>query len=187
MLQALRTALLVTGLMAVAPTLVRAAEPAHAVGVRQVEFVTPTDRRPLSLVVFYPAAMADPAAPRLQLPFTINLDLLADAPFLQDGTRRPLVMLSHGRGSDAWQYAWLAQALASQGFIVAGLNHYRANTYQREIGWLANRIWQRPVNLGLGISHLLGESAWSPHIDPERIGVTGHSQGGFTGRCQVGD
>jgi predicted dienelactone hydrolase len=150
------------------------------VGVRQIEYVTESDHRPMWMVVFYPAAITDAKAPRFPLPFTTNVDLYAQPPFADDGARHPLVMLSHGRGSDAWQYAWFAEALASHGYIVVGVNHFRANTYDREIAYLANRIWQRPIDIGLDISHILADPVWGPRIDPARIGVAGHSQGGFT-------
>src|SRR4051812_11657753 len=119
-----------------------AAEQRHAVGVRQIEYVEPKDQRPMWMAVFYPAAAPDPTAPTLRLPFVVNVTLHPDAAILPGEAKRPLVMLSHGRGSDAWQYAWLAQALAERGYIVAALNHYRANSYDRSIGWLASRIWQ---------------------------------------------
>src|SRR5262249_44584432 len=76
--------------------------------------------------------------------------------------------------------AWFAQALASRGYIVAALNHFHANSYDREIGWLANRIWQRPLDVSLDITWLLTDPFWREQIDPTRIGVAGHSQGGFT-------
>ena len=41
-------------------------------------------------------------------------------------------------------------------------------------------IWQRPVDISLDIDHLLADPVWGPRIDPNRIGVMGHSQGGFT-------
>ncbi|MBV8914570.1 MAG: hypothetical protein JOZ05_16210 [Acetobacteraceae bacterium] len=176
MLNALRAAVLLLGFAGFAPHAAQSAGPPNAVGVRLVEYVTP-DHRAMSMVVFYPAGST---GPQLELPFTVGLDLRADAPVLADGARHPLVMLSHGRGSDAFQYAWLGQALAANGMVVAGVNHYRANTYQREIGWLANRIWQRPIDISLGITYLLSEPAWRDYLDPEAIGVMGHSQGGFT-------
>jgi predicted dienelactone hydrolase len=43
-----------------------------------------------------------------------------------------------------------------------------------------NRLWQRPHDISLDITHLLQDKIWGPHIDPNQIGVAGHSQGGFT-------
>ena len=39
-----------------------------------------------------------------------------------------------------------------QGYIVAGLYHYRANTYDQTIAYLSNKIWQRPRDISLGTS-----------------------------------
>jgi predicted dienelactone hydrolase len=41
-------------------------------------------------------------------------------------------------------------------------------------------LWQRPVDIGLAISFLLRDRTWETLIDAARIGVAGHSQGGFT-------
>jgi predicted dienelactone hydrolase len=89
-------------------------------------------------------------------------------------------MLSHGRGSNPLQYAWFAETLAGQGYIVAGLYHYRANTYDQTIAYLSNKIWQRPRDISLAIDFLLEDPAWGKAIDAESFGVAGHSQGGFT-------
>lgn len=172
-------ALAMATVCSIMPLAAKADDRIFPVGVKQIEFVTPIDHRALWMALFYPAAKTDPVA-RFHIPFTTNIDVY-DAPApLDDGTKHPLVMLSHGRGSDAWQYAWLAQQLASHGYIVAGVNHYHANTYHREIAYLANKIWQRPIDIGLDISHLLTDPFWGRQIDPDRIGVAGHSQGGFT-------
>jgi predicted dienelactone hydrolase len=42
------------------------------------------------------------------------------------------------------------------------------------------RLCQRPRDISLDITHLLEDEVWGPRIDPDRIGVAGHSQGGFT-------
>src|SRR5262249_49682178 len=90
------------------------------------------------------------------------------------------IMFSHGRGSNGLYYAWFAEFLASHGYIVAALNHYRANTYDSTIAYLANKLWQRPRDVALSISFLLNDPLWGKAIDADRIGVAGHSQGGFT-------
>ena len=55
------------------------------------------------------------------MPFFANLELHKDAEAAFDGTTRPLVMFSHGRGSNGLYYAWFAEALAARGYIVAAL------------------------------------------------------------------
>jgi predicted dienelactone hydrolase len=144
---------------------------------KQIEFVD--GERHLALAMFYPAALADPPAKPLALPFFTNLRLYQDAALLPGGPY-PLVMFSHGRGSNPLYYAWFAQTLASHGYIVAGLYHYRANTYDQTIAYLANKLWQRPRDVSLAIDFLLNDPFWGAHIDAKRIGIAGHSQGGFT-------
>ncbi len=63
---------------------------------------------------------------------------------------------------------------------MAAINHYRANSYDSNIAYLSSRLWQRPVDIRLAISFLLADPNWGRMIDPDRIGVAGHSQGGFT-------
>jgi predicted dienelactone hydrolase len=147
----------------------------HPVGLRQVEFGD--SGRNVALFLFYPAQAAGRP---FMMPFFTNLNLQEDASLDVTSNKRPLVMFSHGRGSNALFYAWFAEYLAARGYIVAAINHYRANTYDSNIAYLANRLWQRPVDIGLAISFLLRDGTWGQAIDPARIGIAGHSQGGFT-------
>ncbi|MFO1159414.1 MAG: hypothetical protein U1E60_11290 [Reyranellaceae bacterium] len=148
----------------------------EAVGLRRIAFAD--GQRTIALSMFYPAASDGTARPFV-FPFAINVRVLENAPALA-GPRRSLILFSHGRGSNGLLYAWFAEHLAARGFVVAAIDHYRANSYDSTIAYLANRLWQRPVDIGLAISFLLGDAVWSPLIDGDRIGVAGHSQGGFT-------
>jgi len=114
------------------------------------------------------------------MPFFANVNVFKGAPPLIAGAKRPLIMFSHGRGSNGLYYAWFAEHLAARGFIVAAINHYHANSYDSHVAYLSGRLWQRPIDVGLAISFLLHDPDWAPMIDPARIGVAGHSQGGFT-------
>jgi predicted dienelactone hydrolase len=171
---------LARGLLCAAPLLgagTAGAEDLHRVGLRQVEFVD--HERHLSLNVFYQVTREGGGEPFV-MPLYTNLSLLRGAPLDLTGGRRPLVMFSHGRGSNGLVYAWFAEYLAARGYIVAAINHYRTNTYDADIAYLANKLWQRPIDIGLAISFLLRDETWGRAIDPERIGIAGHSQGGFT-------
>jgi predicted dienelactone hydrolase len=152
----------------------------YPVGMTQLEFVDPAEGgRPLDLMLIYPAAPAAGAVP-FKIFLATNLHLYKDAPIVSDGLKRPLVMFSHGAGGNGSVYAWFGEYLASHGYLVAMVYHFRANTYDSSALYVRNRIWQRPRDISLDISYLLQDKLWGPHIDPNQIGVAGHSQGGFT-------
>ena len=140
------------------PVLGRAAEPpaaAYKVGMRQVGWTDHTyGARPMVMTIFYPAAIADPGAKPTVVPFTTGLNLYRDAPVAARALPFPLIMLSHGRGSNGLFYAWLGEYLAARGYIVAAPNHYRANTYDSSIVYLTNKIWQRPLDIAVDITWL---------------------------------
>src|SRR5258707_1560440 len=107
-----------------------------------------------------------------------NLHLNVDAPVVADTQKRPLIMFSHGAGSNGLYYAWFGEYLAARGYLVAMLYHYRANTYDQTVMYTRSNLWQRPRDITLDLTNLLQDQVWGPHIDPNRIGVAGHSQGG---------
>jgi len=154
-----------------------AGERLYPVGMERTAF-TDGDRE-IALTLYYPAA-PDSAAEPVAMPFYSGLRLLRDAAPAPEAAGLPLILFSHGRGSNALPYAWFGQYLAARGHVVAALDHYRANSYDAHIAYLANRLWQRPIDIGLAIDFLLAHDRWSPMVDAERIGVAGHSQGGFT-------
>jgi predicted dienelactone hydrolase len=150
------------------------------VGFRQMEFTDAASGRRLAFALFYPAAPSAAARTPFKMPFAINVRVFKDAEPALGAEKHPLVVFSHGRGSNPLLYVWFAQLLAEHGYVVAAPYHYRANTYDSTIAYLANKLWQRPIDVGLDITDLLRDPYWGAHIDPKRIGVAGHSQGGFT-------
>ncbi len=152
----------------------------YPVGMTQLEFMDPAEGgRPLDMMLIYPAAPAAAAAP-FKIFLATNLHVYKEAPVVPDGLRHPLVVFSHGAGGNGSIYAWFGEYLAARGYIVAMVYHYRANSYDSSALFVRNRIWQRPRDVSLDISHLVQDPTWGPHIDPDEIGVAGHSQGGFT-------
>lgn len=152
----------------------------YPVGATQVEYVDPADGRALNYLLIYPAAADSGVAPPFDIFLSTNLQLAKDAPVASDGLRHPLVVFSHGAGGNGSGYAWFGEYLAARGYIVAMTYHYRANSFDWSALYVRNRLWQRPRDISLDISHLLADEVWSAHVDPKRIGVAGHSQGGFT-------
>jgi len=152
----------------------------YPVGMTQIEYRDPTQGdRLLNYMLIYPAA-PDNAATPFKVFLSTKLHLYKDAPIVSDGLKHPLVMFSHGAGGNGSGYAWFGQYLASHGDMVAMVYHYRANTFDSSALYVRNRLWQRPRDVSLDITHLLADKTWGPHIDSNQIGVAGHSQGGFT-------
>ena len=152
----------------------------YPVGMTQIEYSDPTQSdRPLNYMLIYPAA-PDIAATPFKVFLSTKLRLYKDAPIVSDGLKHPLVVFSHGAGGNGSGYAWFGQYLASHGYLVAMVYHYRANTFDSSALYVRNRLWQRPRDVSLDITHLLADKTWGPHIDPNQIGAAGHSQGGFT-------
>ena len=163
------------------PGLGRAADRLYPVGLKQIEYADPAQPdRLVALSLLYPAAPLPPDATPLRLPFFTKLQLYRDAAIVADDVRRPLVVFSHGRGSNGLYYAWFGQYLAARGYIVAMINHYRANSFDGTVEYYYSKLWQRPRDISMIITALLEDPLTGPHLDPERIGVAGHSQGGFT-------
>jgi predicted dienelactone hydrolase len=152
----------------------------YGAGMTMVEYVDPADDgRPLDYMLIYPTASAPRSVP-FEVYLSANLHLCKDAPIVADGLKHPLVMFSHGAGGNGSGYAWFGEYLASHGYLVALVYHYQANTFASSALFVRNRLWQRPHDISLDITHLLQDKTWGPHINPHQIGVAGHSLGGFT-------
>jgi hypothetical protein len=91
-----------------------------------------------------------------------------------------LVLLSHGTGACAQDMAWLAQPLASAGFLVAAVDHHANNWVD---GYLAPGfvcIWEQPADLSYALSALAGR------YDISWAGAAGFSAGGYAALALLG-
>jgi len=110
----------------------------------------------------------------------------------------PLVVISHGLGSDRSSYAYLARQLASYGFAVAVPEHPGSNAEQLRalISGRANQVAEPEefINRPLDIKFLLNvlerrsktDSRFAGRIDMQRVGVVGQSFGGYTALVLAG-
>lgn len=110
----------------------------------------------------------------------------------------PVVVISHGLGSDRSSYAYLAQQLASYGFAVAMPEHPGSNAQQLQalIAGTASEITspEEFINRPLDIQYLLDELTVLNQRNPEfaqrfnlnQVGVIGHSFGGYTALALAG-
>jgi predicted dienelactone hydrolase len=104
------------------------------------------------MAVFYPAKIDDLSSRQFVMPYFSQIKVYTNAEIEFAKKKRPLIMFSHGRGGNGLLYAWFAEFLAARGYIVAALNHYQATSYYATIEYQANKLWQRPIDIGLGIT-----------------------------------
>ncbi len=164
----------------------------HPVGVR--DLVVPL-QRPLHATVWYPAAAGE--GERATYRYTVGMFsgttpvTLATSP---GKARRgvppdraagpyPLVVVSPGFALGPGAYGWLAEHLASHGFLVVAPDHEETLD--------PSRLWQstidRPRDLRAVIDHVTaGDDTLSALVDPERIALTGHSYGGYAAQVMGG-
>lgn len=97
-----------------------------------------------------------------------------------------LIVISHGSGGGAFDHRDLAMALASAGYVVAAPTHPRDN-FQDMSGVGSAAVWTgRPRQVSRVIDRVLEDRALGPHVRRERIGVVGHSSGGYTALAVAG-
>lgn len=98
--------------------------------------------------------------------------------FPESVDKMPLVLFSHGSGGDYRSYKWIIEALVANGYAVAALNHPNDNALDNTNEGLI-RAWDRPKDMSVLLDDLLTNSTWSEKIDLNRVGVAGHSSGGY--------
>ncbi|MEB3294111.1 MAG: alpha/beta hydrolase [Synechococcales bacterium] len=132
--------------------------------------------------------------------FPVDLYLptgLLRSPDRRQVDRLPLVVISHGLGSDRKTFAYLAEHLATHGFAVAVPEHPGSNTKQMQnlIRGLAKEVAQPSefINRPRDIRYLLDELQRRSLTDPRlrqinfnQVGVVGQSFGGYTALALAG-
>lgn len=110
----------------------------------------------------------------------------------------PVIVISHGLGSDRTTYAYLARHLASYGFAVAVPEHPGSNSSQLQalISGTASQVTSPAefIDRPLDIQYLLDELEQRSQTDPaiqgrlnlQQVGVVGQSMGGYTALALAG-
>jgi predicted dienelactone hydrolase len=162
-----------------------------AVGVTTVDLFDSSRWRTIPVDIWYPMDPANPDGSdnvyELEL-FGLTLYEMA-TPARRDGTPLdgdwPAVMFSHGYGGIRFQSYFLTEHLASHGFVVIAPDHpgntlmdfYNLGSdeaaYQSSV--------DRPLDITFALDSVLdGSAGFRGSIDPDRVGITGHSFGGWT-------
>jgi len=157
-----------------------AGQAASGVGFSQISIHDPINGGTMPGYVFYPSAQAGGVT--WVGPYELHATRDASAV----GGAKPLVVISHGHGGSDLGHHDLAVYLASHGFVVATLEHPEDNFHDASGDGHPQVMVGRPIQVSAVITYLLDDSRWRALVDPQRIGVAGFSNGGYTTLLLVG-
>lgn len=153
---------------------------ADGVGFRRLSLAD-MPQRPLEAAVWYPTPASDPQTLIGENAALVGESVIVDA--APTAGRHHLVVLSHGFGGNLGNQAWLAVTLARHGYIVAAVNH--PGTTSRDLKpHTGARLWERPQDLSRLIDRITRDPAFG--ADADKVGVIGHSLGGWTAVALAG-
>jgi predicted dienelactone hydrolase len=161
-----------------------------AVGRTTFVVVDPSrDDRTLTVDAWYPVDAEDAAGVPISvydLIFTgLPSEVALDAPPVSSDGPFPLVVFSHGNNGIRFQSFFLTETLASHGFVVVAPDHAGNTAADLIFPAPPFETRDRPLDISFVITRMLEKSADSGDpffetLDGIRIGVMGHSFGGFT-------
>ncbi|WP_037311553.1 alpha/beta hydrolase family protein [Ruegeria halocynthiae] len=149
----------------------------------ELEIPDVVGKRDLSGFLWYPTDAINPVTYDFESEVWVGNKVVKDA--VPATKQFPLVVLSHGMFGNAYNQAWLANALAQRGYIVAAISHPGTSTWSRDPDH-TRQLWERPKDISRVIDHAIGSADFARYVDPNRIYMAGHSLGGFTAVALAG-
>ncbi|WP_334108022.1 alpha/beta hydrolase family protein [Methylobacillus sp.] len=131
-------------------------------------------------LVMYPTRQ--PAASHAFGPYV--MEVRPDAPVAEG--QYPLILVSHGSGGSHLLYRTITSYLARHGYIVAMIEHPGNNRLDNRFMGKVENLQYRPRHLKLTADYLFQDAVFSGHLQPEKIGVIGHSMGGYAALALAG-
>ncbi len=170
----------------------------YAVGVTTIQIEDGPEGRAIPVEIWYPAVPSEgaevagyalTAGPLTLVEVKSPNGAVRDALTDLQGAGHPLIAFSHGFGGVRFQSFYMTEYLASHGFVVAAPDHV-GNTFLELVQQTtalptATMARLRPMDISRTIDEVLARSD-DPNdplyrmVDPTRIGMAGHSFGGYT-------
>ena len=126
--------------------------------------------------------------------FSRQRSLLTDVYLPQIKTKAPVIVISHGLGSDSSNFSYLASHLASHGFAVVVPSHPGSNSKKLQLllngktGEFIqpNEFYDRPLDIKFVLDRLESEPSLKNRLNLQQVGVFGQSLGGYTALALAG-
>ena len=150
------------------------------VGLKRLTLRDPVAGGAMTGFVMYPTA-AQPRSLAIGDFNTIAAEDAAPAP-----GRFPLLIFSHGMSSLPETYLWLFEGLSARGFVVAGVAHPRDNRNDKSGSFGDAELVERTRHVRALIDGVTSDALLGSSIDAEKIGIVGHSAGGYTALLSAG-
>lgn len=152
----------------------------HAAGFQQ-GLAADQGGKPIVIGIWYPSQTL--AKPVSMGPTTMSVAMNAPVTAHVNGKPMPMIVMSHGTGGSYLGHFDTAMALADAGFVVVAMNHTGDNYADQG---RSRDVMDRPRQVSRVIDHMLSTWEGRAAIDAQRIGMFGHSAGGFTTLAIVG-
>lgn len=178
------------------------------VGVRTLEIINPDQLnietqqiadRPLLLEIWYPARNIETMTltqydneTRLGRPFSLQANAYRDAEIITSEEKLPLVVISHGHTGYRTLMFYLAEHLASHGYIVAAIDHTDSTNADVDVannprGGSSSTLYNRSRDQQYTLDYLTAEQSFvKQQIDKERAGLIGYSMGAYGAINSIG-
>ena len=150
------------------------------VGSKQIQVRDETNDISFPVLIHYPTHQT--SAPTTFGPYT--MDVCPDAEIIEG--LFPLIIISHGNSGSHLLYRTISTFLAKHGYIVAMLEHFGNNRNNNQLENTIENLQYRPRHVSLTIDNLLSHSFFENSIVLDKIGVIGHSMGGYTALALAG-
>jgi predicted dienelactone hydrolase len=155
----------------------------------------PAEPRPVTIEVYYPSTEAGVVGLPMDVVQVIGIEL-ATTPAFRDAPLAPgsfpLVLFSHGNGGIRFQSFFFGAHLASHGFVVVSPDHH-GNTFVDALLNIedADSALNRPLDMSFLIDQFTVFATeqgnfFEGAIDLQKIGMSGHSFGGYTSFALAG-
>jgi len=171
----------------------------YAVGMQSL---TTGGAESLAITLWYPVLAGEPSQETVTYPYQIKVakplgtvsvatyagQARPDAPANRSAGPYPGVILSPGFSIGAATYGWLAEHIASYGFVVIAPEH--PESMDAELSGLWQSVPTRPQDILAVLAYVDAQTAadgvFDGLIDAEQMAVVGHSYGGYTALAAAG-